>query len=274
MILADTWTALPRIVILLLGCWLSSAWVWSQELSDISTVAPKVLKVGGYEFPPFVDEHRDGSVQGMSIELIGLINALQDDYRLEYFHTSSKRRYLDFKENRYDVILFENKRWGWQDMPVVSSKVFMGGGEVYIAYRGDDRDQRYFDSLSQRRIVGLLGYHYGFADYNADEEYLSRNFRILLSADPLRNIKLILLNRPDLAEVAVVTKAYLQSYFKRFPEDEYKLLVSEQMDQTYEHTILIRDDLSLGIETVNDWLEQLAINGELTRLKAKYGITE
>jgi len=231
-----------------------------------------VIKVGGYEFPPFVNTKNKEGFYGATLDLIDVLNKIQNEFRFEFFLTSSKRRYLDFSEGRYDIIMFENVAWGWADQPVEASKVFMEGGEVYIAYKREGRDQSFFDGMENKRMVGILGYHYGFANFNADESFLSDHFDVLLSTDHLKNIRLILTNRPELAEIAVVTRSFLGEYLSEYPEHRKELLISEKFDQEYHHSVLVRKQGGISVEQVNQLLYRLESEGVIQRLRKRYGI--
>ncbi|MFD2231062.1 substrate-binding periplasmic protein [Alkalimarinus sediminis] len=234
--------------------------------------AETVIKVGGYEFPPFVYSKNMERAHGATIDMIASLNQVQDEYHFEYFPTSSKRRYMDFAAGRYDLIMFENIEWGWQEQAVEQSKVFMKGGEVYIAYNRPDRDQHFFDDMANRRMVGILGYHYGFTDFNADENYLAEHFNVLLSTDHLRSIRLILADRPELAEIAVVTRSFLRQYLIDNPEHEKQLLISDKFDQVYQHRILVRDNASITVDKVNQLIKKLEVEGVLDTVRARYGL--
>ena len=231
-----------------------------------------VIKVGGYEFPPFVDTKNKEGFYGATLDLISALNKTQDEYLFEFFLTSSKRRYLDFSEERFDLILFENITWGWSEHPVEISNTFMEGGEVYIAFKREGRDQSFFEEIEAKRIAGILGYHYGFASFNADESFLSKHYNVLLSSDHLRNIRLILTNRPELAEIAVVTRSYLVEYLNEYPEHQKQLLISEKFDQEYNHSVLVRKQGDISVEQVNGLLQKLESEGFIQRLRKRYGI--
>lgn len=233
-----------------------------------------VIKVGGYEFPPFLHTNDTADNYGATIELIETLNRIQSDYIFEYFPTSSKRRYMDFSAGRYDMIMFENVEWGWQDQPVEQSKVFMAGEERYIAYRREGRGQDYFDDIASKRIVGILGFHYGFADFNADETYLSEHFNVLLSTDHLRNIQLILANRPEIAEVAVVSRSFLGEYLRENPEHRKQLLISDKFDQTYQHRVLIRKDSKISVEKMNELIDALEADGVLDKIRKRFNLNK
>lgn len=241
-------------------------------LTTLAVKSETVIKVGGYEFPPFVNTKDLQRNNGATIDMIESLNRAQDEYLFEYYPTSSKRRYMDLAAGRYDIIMFENVEWGWEGQPVEQSKVFMTGGEVYIAYNRQGRDQHFFDNMANKRMVGILGYHYGFANFNADESYLSEHFNVLLSTDHLRNIRLILANRPELAEIAVVTRSFLGKYLRDNPKHRENLLISDKFDQVYQHRILVRDNADISVDQVNQLLMKLETDGALDMLRARYGL--
>ncbi len=85
--------------------------------------------------------------------------------------------------------MFEDKNWGWKNKNISPSKVILKGGEVYIANSDTAKNQSYFENIKGRSIAAFLGYHYGFAGFNADEQYLKNNFKIELSSTHQGNIK-------------------------------------------------------------------------------------
>ncbi len=248
------------------------------KLTDRNQVSAerKQVKVGAYAFPPyfeFISSPKDTDVYaGATLDLIDALNAIQDVYLFKLFVTSPKRRYRDFENDRFDIILFENLEWGWEGYSIESSEAFMGGGEVYAALKKPERNQGFFDNVAARNLVGILGYHYGFANFNSDEEYLSRNFKIFLSSDHERNLQLILVDRPNLAEVVVVTKSYLNLFLRKHPNAEGKFLVSDKFDQRYRHSVLYRIESEFSAVQINGWLQELESNGTLEAIAKKYGL--
>jgi ABC-type amino acid transport substrate-binding protein len=245
-------------------------------LSGMSVQAePVVVNVGGYAFPPFVDVPDDPNQQenGLTIDLIELFNQHQNSYRFVYVSTTPKARYRHFNEGRFDALFFESKKWGWQDYPVAESETYLKGGEVYIARRLPGRDQRYFDSIKDKRLMAILGYHYGFANFNSDEIYLRENFNIYLTSSHRNSIR-ALFSGTGIADIAVVTKAYLHQFLSQNPEYQDKILVSERLDQVYNHTILVREDGQLNVSDVNRYLQALSEQGKLQQIWSKYGIQQ
>ncbi|WP_028863788.1 substrate-binding periplasmic protein [Psychromonas aquimarina] len=165
--------------------------------------AAETIKVGGYYFPPFVDKNDKNQYIGLAIDLIKEMNSFQDKFHFQFVPTSPKRRYSAFEQKEFDLIMFEDLAWGWKNKELAASKVILQGGEVYITKAEPFKDQSYFDSLKDKSFAVILGYHYGFAGFNADEKFLKKNFKIKLNTAHSSNIKVILSGRTDISVVSL-----------------------------------------------------------------------
>lgn len=226
------------------------------------------VSVGMYPFAPFV-EGKGAKEEGMTIDLIAAFNKLQKKYRFEPILIPPKRRYQSYLDGHYDVIFYENKAWGWQDIEIDASRVYQTGGEVYVALKQTGRGQDYFNDFEGKRMMGILGYHYGFANFNSDESFLRENFHMQLSQDNDKNLTMLMKGRGD---IVVVTKAYLQRYLLRNPSAKEKLLISHKLDQEYQHTVLVRPGSDPSVAKINRMLKTLDESGALSKLLIKYGI--
>lgn len=235
--------------------------------------AGQVVKVGGYPFAPFVETNAAGQPDGLALRLVEALNAHQDRFTFQFVPTSPNRRYKDLETGQFDVILFESPDWGWTErkLPVQASRVFLDGGELYVALARPGRGQDYFADLAAKRMVGLIGYHYGFADFEADPAVLASRFRMTLVRDNAASIEAILKDRGD---VAVVTDAYLKRWLKSRPEARDKLLVSERFDQRYAHRALIRQGAAVTPAELDRMLSAMDLDGTLTRLWREFGIRD
>ncbi len=137
--------------------------------------AEKIVRVVGYTFPPFVSN--DGT-DGLTMEFLKFLNSRQSDYRFQFFKAPPKRRYWTIENQQADIILFEMPEWGWQKYAqlIDQTRVLLHGGEVYITQVLKGRNQAYFDRISDKNLVGVFGYHYGFAGFNNDQDWLDKNF--------------------------------------------------------------------------------------------------
>lgn len=237
--------------------------------SSCLAIEPVSVSVGMYPFAPFVEMKGSHGEVGMTIDLVTALNKVQNAYHFKTVIIPPKRRYHSFNDGHYDVIFYESKSWGWQDIKVDVSQVYQKGGESYVALKKPDRDQSYFDDFSGKRMIGILGFHYGFADFNAGEDFLRNNFNMLITTDNDKNMNLLLKERGD---VVVVTKAYLQRYLLEHPDNEPLLLISEKLDQEYNHTALLRPGISPSIDEINTMLGTLKQTGEMKILLEKYGL--
>jgi len=231
--------------------------------------AAEEVNVGGYIFPPFVQQDDKGKISGMTLDLIDALNKIQNDYHFNFVLTSSRRRYLAFEQGKFSALFFENLLWGWQKTHIEATKVFLEGGEVFIALKSKAKTQHYFNTVKDKSIAAMLGYHYNFAGLNSDPHFLRAMFDIHLSTDEENNIQLVLLGKMD---IAIVTKLYLDRFLLKNPAAKSELLISEKMDQAYNHTILIKKNSNLSASKMNMLLDKLVQTGEYDKLLQKYSI--
>lgn len=207
-------------------------WLWLP----LSVLAAQKVTVGVYDYPPFYIASAEGH-GGVTPDIIRLLNQAQQEFEFELVNTTSRRRYQDFDAGLFDLMLFESAEWGWRNYDVIATESFFSGGEVWIAYALPERDQRYFDSIGEKRLLGVLGYHYGFAALNSDPDYLRDNFSIHLLDNQEKIINLIVEQRADMGIVAL---SFLNNYLHQYPQLHNKLLISQEFDQTYQHGALLR----------------------------------
>jgi polar amino acid transport system substrate-binding protein len=239
--------------------------------SSCFAAEPIAVSVGMYDFAPFVESKGLLGEVGMTLDLVAALNKSQQKYHFNTQLIPPKRRYQSFNDGHYDMIFYESKSWGWQGINVDVSDVYQQGGEVYIALKKQGRDQKYFADYNNKNMIGIYGFHYGFANFNSDEDYLIKEFNMMLTPDNDRNIKLLLKERGD---VAVVTKAYLQRFLLVNPSVKPRLLISDNLDQVYNHTVLLRPGILPNIDEINAMLNDLQKTGEMKKLFEKYGINQ
>ena len=221
----------------------------------------KTVIVGVYDFPPAAQVSDTGEVAGLAADLLAALNVSQDDYTFVPLVTSPKRRQLDFIEQRYDVIFFESPDWSWDKVEYEATLPILMDEEVYVALDKPGRDQSFFNDVASRRIVAMLGYHYGFTENETDEIRLRSRFDIELSHSHNRNLELILADRPSVAEVAVVSRSWLDLFARSQPALADRLLVSDRIDQRYLLSGIVRPGGPISATDLEALLEPLIRDG-------------
>lgn len=230
------------------------------------------ITVGVYHFPPIASVGNSGEATGLLGDLLQELEQAHPTVSFRVFHTSPKRRYLDFDAGLYDVIFFESPDWGWTEKEVDISRPILADEELYVALKKPGRDSSFFDNLKSRSIVAISGYHYGFTGYETDNSVLEQRFNIEFSDSHTRNIKLIKADRPSVAEVAIVSYSYLQRHLARHPEDWDKLLISNEPDQRYQLSIIARKDGAASADEMLRLLAPLVDNGRYRQLVENWGL--
>ena len=198
------------------------------------------------------------------------MNSIQQDYQFVADPAPAMRRHENFKKNLFDLSFFDNIEWGWDKDQIQVSDIFMRGKEVYIAKAKPGRDESYFQDFENKTMVGMLGYHYGFADFNSDPAYLRKKFNMQSTTSNESSIKMILYERGD---IAVVSDAFLNWYLSQHPHAREKLLISKKVDQKYAHTIIIRKNIRPTIAEINQFLQKFRQSKEFRSIEQRYGVT-
>ncbi|KAA8693392.1 Amino acid ABC transporter substrate-binding protein, PAAT family [Pseudomonas caricapapayae] len=225
--------------------------------------AAQVVRVAAVHFPPYMVRPEKGEDAGLLPRLIDALNAEQNDYEFVMIPTSVPRRFRDFTEGRFDVAIFENPDWGWKDIPHETVDMGLEDAEVYVARRVEGRGQDYFDTLSDKRLALFSGYHYGFANFNTDQKYLSEHFTITSTYSHDSNLLMVVRGRAD---IAPVTRSYLIDFMAHNKDEAAQLMVSERVDQIYRQYALLRPNGNIDVPHFKQLLETLRADGELAKI--------
>lgn len=235
-----------------------------------SLSAAEVVRVGAAHFPPYVIKANAQEPTGLLPQLLQALNQAQSDYHFVMLPTAIVRRFGDLQRGRIDMAIFENPAWGWQDVDAAAVDMHLEDAEVFVARREVQRDQAYFEQLQGKRLALYRGYHYGFAGFNSDPQYLSQTFNANLGHSHDSNLLMVLRGRAD---IALVTRSNLYDFIERNPEHASSLLVSERVDQVYRHHAMLRRGAPISPARLGELLEQLHVNGELARIFSPYRIS-
>ncbi len=231
--------------------------------------AAQLVRVGAAHFPPYTVRPESGADTGLLPQLVEALNQLQTDYRFELVPTSIPRRFNDFKEGRVDMAIFENPDWGWKDIPHTLVDMGLEDAEIFVAQKKPDRDENYFKDLTGKRLALYSGYHYEFANFNADPKYLADAYKATLTYSHDSNLLMVLRGRAD---IALVTRSYLSDYLLRNEKVGEQLLVSQRIDQVYHHYALIRPPAPITGEAFGKLLQGLRDNGQMLKIFNPYKI--
>jgi ABC-type amino acid transport substrate-binding protein len=232
-------------------------------------VAAEQIKVAAAHFPPYVVGPEGGETTGLLLDVVAALNRVQSQYQFVVLPTSLPRRFRDLQQGRVDLALFENPGWGWQGLPHVSVDLGLEDAEVFVAKRVDGREQSYFRHLDGKRLALFNGYHYAFAQFNADPQYLAEHYSATLTYSHNSNLMMVVRDRAD---IALVTRSYLADFMTRHPDIASQLLVSDRIDQIYHHMAILRPEAPISGEALQGLLQQVRDSGEMARIFQPYRV--
>jgi hypothetical protein len=236
-------------------------------LISTNCFAKQDIKIGVYHFPPYL-EVNGPECSGFSKKIVTILNEIQNDFNFSLFVTAANRRYKDFKNNKFQMMLFEDIAWGWKknklNDQLHQSSVIMKGGEVFITANDGKRNQSYFKSLKDKNIMGILGYHYKFANFVSDPKALMKDYKMSVVSSQENIINAVVTKR---YEIGIITEAYLNQYLQSHPEMMSKILISKSYDQVYNHRVLFKKDINkLTPAYIEKLIKKLRANKEFKLL--------
>ncbi|MDY7554452.1 transporter substrate-binding domain-containing protein [Pseudomonas veronii] len=231
--------------------------------------AAQLVRIGAAHFPPYTVRPEQGADTGLLPQLVEALNASQTDYQFVLVPTSIPRRFRDFEQGRVDVAIFENPDWGWQKIPHTTVDMGLEDAEIFVAQREPDRDQNYFTSLGGKRLAVFSGYHYAFANFNADPKFMTEHFNATLTYSHDSNLLMVARGRAD---IALVTRSYLSDFLARNVDMAAQFLISERVDQVYHHYALLRPKAPISSVAFAGLLKRLRDDGELLKIFEPYRI--
>ncbi|MFJ4457065.1 substrate-binding periplasmic protein [Pseudomonas sp. NPDC089392] len=246
MLLAVTWLAVPA---------------WAADAIEV--------RVGAAHFPPYTVRPEQGADTGLLPQLVEALNRLQQGYHFVLVPTSIQRRFGDFQQGRTDMAIFENPQWGWQQIAHQTVDMGLEDAEVFVARQVNGRDQHFFDDLNGKRLALFNGYHYAFAGFNPDPDYLRKAYKATLTYSHDSNLLMVQAGRAD---IALVTRSYLSDFLARNPASRALLVPSQRIDQVYHHYALLRPGAPIGEQSFAGLLRDLRDSGELARIFEPYRI--
>ncbi len=242
-------------------------------LSILPSQAAQLVRIGAAHFPPYTVRPETGVDTGLLPQLVEALNALQSNYQFVLVPTSIPRRFGDFKQGRVDMAIFENPDWGWKDIPHTTVDMGLEDAEIFVAQRQPEgqpaRQQDYFAELTGKRLALFSGYHYEFANFNAEPKYLATHYNATLTYSHDSNLLMVLRGRAD---IALVTRSYLSDYFLRNLKVADQLLVSDRIDQVYHHYAILRPTAPITGEAFGNLLQGLRDNGQMLKIFNPYKI--
>jgi ABC-type amino acid transport substrate-binding protein len=252
--------ALPRMLLAGLALW------------ALGGQAAQEVRIGAAHFPPYVVHPEQGRNEGLLPMLIEQLNQAQTTWHFVMVPTSIARRYQDFERGRVDMAIFENPLWGWQRIKHRAVDLGLEDAEVFVALK-EGNDQDVFTDLTGKRMALFYGYHYAFADFDANPQYLLRRFNAVLTYSHESNLMMVVRKRAD---IAMVTRSFLADFVANNPDVGAQLLVSQRVDQIYRHYALVRPGAPITAEEFTTLMQQMHATGRLSPIftPAKVAVLE
>ena len=224
---------------------------------------PVPVKVGGYQFEPFVE----GS-DGLSAAFARFLSEQQTGYQFEFVKIPARRRYDLLVSGKIDMIFFELPLWGWSELAdeIVTSTPLIKGQEIFVARRDHPLGRDVFDGLHKRRIALTFGFHYAFAGLTSDPDEIRARYNVVFAQEQLHTLRHLIGGNVDLA---VLNDLFLARQLEVEPTLADVLRIGERVDQRYELPVLMRRNGPVSQKRMNDLLAKVIEDGRFARFLAE-----
>lgn len=244
-------------------CYMSSVLVcWGVATvanADTKDVIP--VKVGAYEYGVVYFFEND-KPSGFIPELIAHLNAIQSKYFFELVETSSRRRYNDLAIGDFDLILMESPDWDWRDQDVLFSDPIVVEYDLFIARKEDVPGPSWFDDITRHELLCVLGFHYKFASFNANPEYLQDHFGVLFHYDEQQLFDHLLDGEGD---VGIVSAGFLARAYAKNPKLSQRVFIGPSPDFSYELVAVLAKQSAISLAEFNDLIRILKREGNIAQ---------
>ncbi|MCH2273138.1 MULTISPECIES: transporter substrate-binding domain-containing protein [Thalassospira] len=229
--------------------------------ADAKAKDPINVRVGSYEYGVvyFFDGDKPA---GFAPELIAALNAIQSTYFFQLVETSSRRRYRDLAAGMFDMVLLESSDWEWDDQNVVFSDPIVTEHDLYVARRRDIPGPSWFDEVTSRNILCVLGFHYGFSGFNSNPDYLRDNFNVSLLYNEQQVLEELLSGSGD---VGIVSAGFLARTFQAQPELAEQVFIGPKPDSSYDLVSVMSEKSVIPVNEFNDLIRVLHTSGNIAK---------
>ena len=204
-------------------------------------------------------------------ELIQILNDYQDTYDFQLQVIPPNGRYQALSETGCcDVIFFESEEWGWEGRAVESTIPLIRGRERFVAKRIPGRTQAFFDSLENKTVGAVKGYHYNFNGTEQTADQLNQSYRAYLSHSALTNLRMLMGGRIDIMPINDELLSALQNAGEQYQKD---LLVSDKVLDDYMLSMIVGHNKRLTQETMQQLVRELARQGHIDQLLQRFNLS-
>lgn len=224
------------------------------------------INVGAGVRPPFLLED---NTQGVGPDIIHALNLIQEQFIFQLVPVPIKRRTQSLYEGWVDIMMWDNSKWGWEQESLQHSQPLIHAKDVFIARTDKYQSQDVFDELSSHSLAMVHGYHYKFVNFETDPIKLNQSFSITLVRTEEDSINLLLSKRVD---VAVASDVALAWHFKKYPQSQSKIMISEKYDTEYMRYFLVPASSPISAKELDELLILADNKGLLAPIYEKYGL--
>lgn len=212
--------------------------------------AKQIIKVGAYDFKPYyvAKESKD-----IVRETVFILNKLQHEFDFKIVPMPAKRRYEFIANNTVDIVIYEDLAWGWKNLNINFYSLPITDGEIFFSKPIKNHDDKYFESLANKTIAVILGYHYKLTSFENFEGKVFP-FKLITAKDSEQVLDIMLSGRAD---IGLLAHSYLKYSLKHKKHFKNGILLSRFYDHQYNLGIIHGTQSKISKEKMSHFTDLL-----------------
>lgn len=235
-------------------------------LEGISLAAPIKVRVGEYDFEPFVE----GGL-GITPAFLTILNSYQNEYLFEFVHIPARRRYEMMERGQIDAVFFEMPVWGWLEhqVPFEVTPPILKGQELFVARKNNPRGADVFKLSTERKVALVHGYHYGFVGFDDNHDTINSFVTGTFLQQQKQIMQYVL---KGAADIGMMSNIFLQWEIKKQPELRDLLMVAPKADHEYKLPMIVRSGGPISADSLTQVIARMAEGGTLKAFFDVFGV--
>jgi hypothetical protein len=134
---------------------------------------------------------------------------------------------------------------------------------LYLALSDRKDLDQLFSDVTSNPMLCVLGFHYGFADFNADPAYLRDNFDVLLRYNEKEVLDGLVQGE---APIGIVSAGFLARQIVTDPSLRDRVVRADKPDAVYDLVSVLSNSAPIKLDAFNQLIDALHATGEVERL--------
>lgn len=226
-----------------------------------ATEARVLVRVGAYDFPPYYNSEAR-NIQDASLLTLSMyrLNRLQDRYLFTIVPTTAPRRVTMFNDSKFDMMLFEDPNWGWQNTNFHFIALPIQDGELVVFPKEKGSPSVKDIDRKNLLIAGVQGFHYQLGSNKKNSFPFEKNHVAVYGPESV--LRMVASSR---VSMGLVPKSYFYMQKQKSDISIDKVFVQSRIDTEYDLGIILNKKAPISLAEMQRLTRMLIADSQFNR---------